>query len=154
MVSHSYFLKIRDSGTHSLALPTLAGVAFVLLDELLHLGGISRTEADGIQNDVPAVALEGPQKYPFQWFDLPEMAVWRSSGRTADILRGHCFCRCSRFRSRKAMSIRPRRYCIRQAQYDGFSLFYSLFLWRSLDRLWVMMVTDSAKYCGHWARIS
>ena len=61
MVSHSYFLKIRDSGTHSFALPTLAGVAFVLLDELLHLGGISRTEADGIQDDVPAVALEGPQ---------------------------------------------------------------------------------------------
>lgn len=35
MVSHSDFLKIRDSGTHSFALPTLAGVAFVLLDELL-----------------------------------------------------------------------------------------------------------------------
>lgn len=65
MVSHSYFLKIRDSGTHSFALPTLAGVAFVLLDELLHLGGISRTEADGIQDDVPAVALEGPQSIRF-----------------------------------------------------------------------------------------
>ena len=66
MVSHSYFLKIRDSGTHSFALPTLAGVAFVLLDELLHLGGISRTEADGIQDDVPAVALEGPQSIRFK----------------------------------------------------------------------------------------
>lgn len=65
MVSHSDFLKIRDSGTHSFALPTLAGVAFVLLDELLHLGGISRTEADGIQDDVPAVALEGPQSIRF-----------------------------------------------------------------------------------------
>lgn len=47
MVSHSDFLKIRDSGTHSFALPTLAGVAFVLLDELLHLGGGFDTQSGG-----------------------------------------------------------------------------------------------------------
>lgn len=47
MVSHSDFLKIRDSGTHSFALPTLAGVAFVLLDKLLHLGGGFGTQSGG-----------------------------------------------------------------------------------------------------------
>ena len=83
MVSHSYFLKIRDSGTHSFALPTLAGVAFVLLDELLHLGGISRTEADGIQDDVPAVALEGPQSIRFNGSTSGNgcLALKRQNGR-------------------------------------------------------------------------
>ena len=35
-ILYSDFFEVRDSGTHSFALPTLAGVAFVLLDELLH----------------------------------------------------------------------------------------------------------------------
>lgn len=43
----SDFFEVRDSGTHSFALPTLAGVAFVLLDELLHLGGGFGTQSDG-----------------------------------------------------------------------------------------------------------
>lgn len=46
-ILHSDFFEVRDSGTHSFALPTLAGVAFVLLDELLHLGGGFGTQSDG-----------------------------------------------------------------------------------------------------------